>query len=143
MGSCFSKPTAANTPSLVTRDATSQERPSPEQSSPVRPHGVGAPRSSSQEQSGTQPRETPKVRGVPLNGRRPRVQSTPYIAPPRKDVRSPPLQRQRTRAKSSVLASSSSRGPSSDYIQTSAGEWDHGKARVPSLTMIRPLEDFS
>jgi hypothetical protein len=88
MGSCFSKPTANNTPSLVTRNATAQE-----QSSPVRPQGVGAPRSSSQQQSGTQPRETPKA--------------------------------------------------SSDYIQMSAGEWDNGRTRVPSLTMIRPLEDFS
>jgi hypothetical protein len=123
MGTCFSKPTEDETPSLGTRDVTSQEP------------------SSSQQQRGANPgRDPAHVTDVSSYGRRPirdRSQSSPHKVPPMNDMESPPLPRQRTRAKSSVaLSSNSNRGPNLDQRQTSAGECDHGWACVPPLQMF-------
>jgi hypothetical protein len=76
---------------------------------------------------------------------RPRVKSAPQKVPAmmvKEDA--PPLPHpagQRSRAKSSTA--SSSRSPNSDHRQTSAGEHNGGRDRVPSLTTIRALEGIS
>src|ERR1700677_5330064 len=75
---------------------------------------------------------------------RPRVKSAPQKVQAMKDKEeAPPLPHpgQRSRAKSSTA--SSSRSPNSDHRQTSAGEHDDGRTRVPSLTMIRTLGGIS
>jgi hypothetical protein len=78
---------------------------------------------------------------------RPRVKSAPQKVSAMKVMvieDAPPLPHpagQRSRAKSSTA--SSSRCPNSDHRQTSAGEHDDGRTRVPSLTMIRTLEGIS
>ena len=130
MGTCISKPTVDDTPSLGTRDVTSQESTSPQQQRVANPG-----------------RESNQVMDVPSYGRPPtrdRAQSTPHKVRRINDVEMPPLPRQRTRAKSSVASSSSSpRNPNPDHKQTNAGECDDCRARVPSLTMTRALKDCS
>jgi hypothetical protein len=128
MGSCFSKPTADDPPSLDTRDVISQEP------------------SSSQPQRGARPEHelAQVIDESPYGGRRTRdrAHSTSHKAPPMNDVELPPLP-QRTRAKSSVDSSSSCGRPNPDQRPTNAGECDHSWARGPSLTMTRALEDCS
>jgi hypothetical protein len=142
MGCFSSKPTREDPPPVATRGVTSQV-----QSSQVVPPVAEIPRPSSR-QSGPKPgHESPQGGGVPSSGRpardRGRVQSTPgpQKAPSMKDVDLPPIPLPRSRAKSS--AAPSSRGPSSDHKQASAGECDHFWIRVPSLTMIRALKGIS
>ncbi len=140
MGNCRSKPTVDDTPLVATREVTSQE-----QSSPVLPQGAGAPGPSSRQSSTNQGRESPQVGGMSSHERLTydRVQSAPqrvqYMDGSENVPRFPSVLR--SRAKSSVA--SSDRGPSSYHRQMSAGERDHGRARVPLLTMIITLRSIS
>ena len=130
MGTCISKPTVDDMPSLGTGDVTSQESTSPQQQRVANPG-----------------RESNQGIDVSSYGRPPtrdRAQSTPHKVRRMNDVEMPPLPRQRTRAKSSVAwPSSSPRNTNPDYKQTNAGKCDARGARVPSLTMTRALKDYS
>ncbi|KAN0135836.1 hypothetical protein V8E53_006288 [Lactarius tabidus] len=123
-----SKPTEDETPSLGTRDIKSQEL------------------SSSQQRAANPGRDPAHVIDVSSSYRRrpirDRVQSSPHKMPPMNDMESPPLPRQRTRAKSSVaLSSSSNRGPNLDQRQTSAEHTRTAPRRtVPNSLARRPLD---
>ena len=127
MGSCFSKLTVDDPPSLNTRDVISQEL------------------SLSQLQAGAEPGSEPAQVTIdePSYGRRrirDRAQSTPHKVPNMNDVEFRSTPRQRTES-SFASPSSSSRNPNPDHRRTSTGECDPNRARGVSLTMTRELED--
>ena len=113
MGNCCSCTPA--TPLAATGEVTSKE-----QSSTVILRGVGAPKPSPRQCRKKPGRGSPQVK-VSLDEQS-GVQSTTQKVQFMKDVELPPLPPQRSGAKSS--AGPSSRGPSSDHRQASAGECD-------------------
>ena len=128
MGSCFSKPTVADSTSLGTRNVILQEP------------------SLSRLQDDAEPgRELAQATIEPSYRRRrthDRVHSTPHEVRNVNGVEFHPTPRQRT--KSSIASpSSSSRNPNPDHRQTGTGGCDNDRVHAASLTMTRALEDCS